>query len=327
MLLLTVLAYMPFLGVALTAQWSDRHDIMRWITFGLLLLLDAAIGLGAILAIVSALLVDANGSALAALPGGAEPDPLTFGMGLLATAIVAPICLLRPVRRLLARLIPIDAASGVHATALVLAVFMVGLTLSQVALIGGLETIAAGGQMRFLDLWAPLLPIGLFALVGVGYIVRRNWAATRRRLGLDPLTWRQAGLAAALAVGIVALYYGIDWIWRTVAPENYALIEGVGDVLFGGVTAPWQGIVLSLTAAVMEELLFRGAVQPRFGLLLTSLLFTVSHVQYGLTPAALEILIAALVLGWLRRRHSTSASMLLHFLYDVLALVIFPLLP
>ena len=325
-MLLTLLAYLPFLGITLIAQWSDRNEPVRWVTYGLLLLVDALIALWAMLSLVLSLLPIPAG-ALAMGAATAAPDYLTFGLGLLVTAIVGPVLLLPPVRRGLARLIPIDPASGVHATALVLAVMMVGLTLSQLALIGGLETLAASAQISFLDLLVPLLPIGLFALVGVGVLIRRNWTDTRRRLGLERLTWRQVGLAIGLAVGIVAVYYGIDWVWRMVAPENYALMEAVGEVLYGGIVSPWQGIALSVTAGVMEELLFRGAVQPRFGILLTALLFSAAHVQYGFTPATLEVFIAALVLGSLRRRYNTSASILLHFLYDALALVVFPLLP
>jgi membrane protease YdiL (CAAX protease family) len=46
-----------------------------------------------------------------------------------------------------------------------------------------------------------------------------------------------------------------------------------------------------------------------------------------LTLAALEVFGGALVLGWLRQRTNTTACVLLHILYDVGALFIFPLLP
>ena len=324
-MLIALLAYLPFLGIALLAQWSDRHQAARWVTYGLLLLLDGLIAVGGMLSLILGVLPLER--ALAGAPGGAIPDFTTFGLGLLATAVIAPVPLLPPVRRMLARLIPIDSKSGVHATALVLSVIMVGLTLVQLAFIGGLEALAASEQIGFLDLLIPSLPIGLFAFVGVGYLIRRDWTATRRRLGLERISWRQGALAAGLAAGILAVFSGVDWAWRALDPENYALKGAVGEVLFGSVASPWQGIVLSIAAGVLEELLFRGAIQPRFGILLTSLLFTAAHVQYGFTPATLEIVIVSLVLGWLRRRHNTSACILVHFLYDGLALVVLPLLP
>ncbi len=322
-MLITLLAYLPFFVIALVAQWSDRYEPARRLTFGLLLLVDGLVALAGLVAIATSMLAVPE-----ILVFAGEPDLLAFGLGLLATAAAAPVLLIARVRRALARLIPIDPASGVHATALVLAVLMVGLNLSQLPFIGGLEAIANSTiQFEFLELLLPLLPIGLFALVGVGYLIRRDGPQTRRRLGIERLSGRDVALSVGLAEGIVVVYYGVDWVWRTLAPENYALMEAVGEVLYGGVIAPWQGILISLTAAVTEELLFRGAVQPRFGILLTALLFTAAHVQYGFTPATLEILVAALVLGWLRRRTNTSACVLLHFLYDALALVVFPLLP
>jgi membrane protease YdiL (CAAX protease family) len=326
-MLTNLLIYVPVLGIALMAQWGDRDERVRWATYGLLLLADGIILLVGVLAVGVALLPLPE-AGLATDTGVEEANWLKFGWRLLATGVIAPVLLLPRVRRGLGRLIPIDSTSVVHATALVLAVQLIGLTLSQLPLGGGLEGLASSSlEIGFFELLLPLLPFGLLALVGVGYLVRRDWPQTRHRLGVERLTWRQVGLAAGLAVGIVAIYYGVDWVWRTVAPANYALMEQVGDVLYGGVTAPWQAVLVSLTAGVMEELLFRGAVQPRFGILLTSILFTAAHVQFGLTPATLEIFAAALVLGWLRRRHNTSACMLLHFLYNVLALGVFPLLP
>jgi hypothetical protein len=93
------------------------------------------------------------------------------------------------------------------------------------------------------------------------------------------------------------------------------------------VTAVWQGVALSASSGLVEELLFRGAVQPRFGVALTVLFFTLAHVQYGFTLAALEVLLAAVALAWLRRRANTTACVLLHVLHNLAVLLIFPLLP
>jgi hypothetical protein len=146
-------------------------------------------------------------------------------------------------------------------------------------------------------------------------------------LGLKRVTWRHAGLAVGLTVGILVFYYGIDSIWQELAPKNYAMMEALGEVLYGGVMGTWQALVMSLAAGLTEELLFRGALQPRFGLWLTAVLFAGVHVQYGLTPAILEVLGAALVLGWLRRRTNTGVCIILHMLYDIAGLLVFPLLP
>ncbi|MFQ6099931.1 MAG: lysostaphin resistance A-like protein [Anaerolineae bacterium] len=323
-----LLAYFPFLTIALVAQWSDRYRAVRWVTYGLLLLFDASAALGGLLALLLGWNRGIQRMLSSQYPGVASLRWDVFGLVVIGTTLLAPVFLLPYVRRGLAHLIPVDPESGVHATALALAVLAAGLNLSQVALIGGLSVLAASAaQVAFLDLLASNLPIGLFALVGVGFLVRRTARETWERLGLERVTWRRTGLTIGLAVVILVFYYGVDRVWRLLAPESYEMMEALGEVLYGGVMVTWQAIAVSLVAGVTEELFFRGALQPRFGLLLTAILFTGVHVQYGLTPATLEVFGGALALGWLRQRTNTSACMLLHVLYDVAGLLVFPLLP
>lgn len=325
--MISLLAYFPFLAVALIAQWSDRHRVVRWVTYGLILLFDAVVALAGVLMLLIGRSWAVQRLLVSQAPGMGLVSWGVVGLMLVGTALLSSVFLLPFVRRGLSRLIPIDPESGIHATALALAVLMVGLNASQVPLIGGLGTLAAGaGQVAFLDWLVSNLPIGLFALVGVGFIIRRTPRETWERLGLARVTWRQAGLTVGLALVILIAFYGVDWAWRLLAPESYEMMDALGDVLYGGFTW-YQSILISLIAAVTEELFFRGALQPRFGFLLTAVLFTGVHVQYGLTPATLEVLGAALALGWLRRRTNTSACILLHMLYDIAGLLVFPMLP
>jgi membrane protease YdiL (CAAX protease family) len=299
------LIYSPFLAIALLAQWSDRYRVVRWLTYGLTLLFDALILL----------------TGLAAFRN-------TLGLIWVATALLAPVLLLPAVRRWLARPMPIDHESSIHATALALGILALGLNSSQVLLVGGLDVLAeSDNQLTLLDLVLSNVPIGLFALVGVGFLIRRTPRATWERLGLERPTLRQVGLTVGLALAILVFYYGVGRIWRALDPENYQMMEALGQALYGGLANGWQAIVLSLVAAVTEELLFRGALQPRFGLPLTAILFTGAHVQYGFTPVTLEVFGGAVVLGWLRQRANTSACVFLHMLYDIAGLLVFPLLP
>ena len=326
--LIGLLAYLPFLAVALLAQWSDRYRTVRWLTYGIVLLFDALIALGGSLTLLVGRNQELRRLLSSQTVGGMPLNWDGFGLVAVGTALLALVFLLPPVRRGLARLIPIDPHSCLHATALALAVMATGLNVAQVPLLGGLDVLAGSpAPVAFLDLLASNLPIGLMALVGVGFLVRRTPRETGKRLGLRRFTWREVGLTVGLALVILTLYYGIDWTWRTLAPENYEMVEALGEVLYGGVTSTWRAIVVGIVAGVTEELLFRGALQPRFGLLLTALLFTSAHVQYGFTPATLEVFGGALLLGWLRRRTHTGACILLHALYDVAGLLVFPLLP
>jgi hypothetical protein len=325
--MITWLAYLPFLVVALLAQWGERSRALRWITYGLLALIDGAVllvGGGMLLLGGSA---EIQAALLDVYPNLSLSRWMTFGGMLFVTATLTPLFLFYPVRRVVARLIPIDAESTVHATALMLACLGMGLNLAQVVLVGGLDVIAQmEGQVPFLDLFLSTLPLALFALIGVGYLIRRDGRETWERLGLGGLSWRQMGLTVGLTVAVLALEVGIDWAWQTWAPSSYRMVESLGEVLFGSVTTVWQGIALSLSSGLVEELLFRGAVQPRFGVVLTSLFFTLAHVQYGFTPAALEVLLAAVALAWLRRRVNTTACMASHALHNLAVFLLFPLL-
>lgn len=325
---MTLISFFPFLAISLIAQWSDRHRYMRWVTYGLLVLLNGGfllLGLGSLLFSLSE---RAAAEIATIMPGLGSSRWAGFGWLTLGSALLSLVVLLPFVRRWLARLIPIDAQSGVHATALALAALMTGLNLAQVELIGGLDILAeVGGSVGFGELLTSNLPIGVFAIIGVGYLVRRDGRGTLKRLGLERITWRQVGLVLILTLVILVAYYGIDKLWLVMDPDSYAMLESINEVLFGGVDKLWQAALLGLSAAVTEELLFRGALQPRFGFLLTAILFGLAHVQYGWTLATLEVFVAGLVLGWLRKRGNTSVCILLHLLYDVLALAVFPLLP
>jgi membrane protease YdiL (CAAX protease family) len=123
------------------------------------------------------------------------------------------------------------------------------------------------------------------------------------------------------------LDFGVAWLWQAWDPETYELIGGISESLFGDFMTPLGALAVGIAAGVGEETLFRGALQPRLGILLTSLLFAISHVQYAFTPATLVILILGLCLGWVRRRWGLPAAILLHALYNIMNLLLSSIWP
>ncbi|MFZ2422569.1 MAG: CPBP family intramembrane glutamic endopeptidase, partial [Anaerolineae bacterium] len=109
-------------------------------------------------------------------------------------------------------------------------------------------------------------------------------------------------------------------------PVSFERIGKVSNALFGGLITPLGALTIGLSAGLGEELIFRGALQPRFGLIPTSFLFAVIHVQYGLSPAVVQVFVLGLVLGIIRQRGNLTMSIALHTLYNtslvVLALII-----
>jgi membrane protease YdiL (CAAX protease family) len=316
--------FLPFLVPVVIAQFGERVRWAQYATYGLLI----AINLGLLGLVGLALL---NQLAKMFMPDSLDPAALeanwmAVAAAVLLTSTVAYLPLIPRVRQWLARWLPIEATSLVHMAALVLAVYEIGLNLGQMALIGDLENLT--DIELALTIWDVLLtgvPFLIFALVGVGLFVRRDLRHTVVRLGLHRPTWKHLLVAAAITVALLALNYGINMLWEVVDPTSYELVNQVTENLYGSLTTLAGGIVLGLSAGISEEILFRGAIQPRLGLLLATLLFSVGHLQYGLTPAMLQIFVIGLVLGWVRKWANTTTSIVIHASYNML-IVFFGLL-
>jgi membrane protease YdiL (CAAX protease family) len=156
----------------------------------------------------------------------------------------------------------------------------------------------------------------LFAVAGVGLWIRRGGRSTCQRLGLQAPSWRQLLAAAGITVLLLGFDFAVNATWEQVAPSSYDLLQRVSENIFGGLATVTGALVLGLSAGISEELLFRGAVQPRLGLLLTTILFAIGHLQYGLTAATLEVFVIGLVLGLVRRRSHTTICILIHAAYN-----------
>ena len=312
--------YLPFIGLAVLANLGEENKGLRSITYALLVLLDLALLGGGLLAMIVPLLM-AGRSLPPANYGG-----LAVTLGL--TAILGALPLIPAVRRGLARWLEIEPTSCVHATGLAFAVYFVGLTLAQVALIGDLSKLTSvETRLSVPDIVATTLPLALMALVGVGFFVRRDLRDTLERLGLSWMTARQWGLAILVILLFLAFDYTVLWVWQHLWPASHTLVGDIATNLFSDLAKPLAALAVGLSAGIGEELLFRGTLQPRFGLVLTSLLFAIGHAHYGLSPAMIEVFVVGLVLGLLRRRTNTTTCLVVHAGYDFLDLLLLPYFP
>ncbi len=313
--------YLPFLMPAIVAQLGERRSWARPVTYALLVSINLSL-----LGIVGLALLNSFAGAFAPHllePSAARVNWLAVAGLCLLTALLAFLPLLLPVRRWLAGRLPIEPDSLVHMTALAFVVYQIGLNLAQMALIGDLENLITTGLT--LSIWDVLLnglPLALFALVGVGLFVRRDLGSALDRLGLQVPTWKHMLVAAGLTVFLLGLNYGLDLLWEHVDPEGYALVERVTESLFGDLSTVAGALVLGLSAGISEEMLFRGAVQPRLGILLTTVLFAVGHLQYGLTVAMLQVFVIGLALGWVRQWANTTTSIAIHAAYNALIVLL-----
>lgn len=244
-------------------------------------------------------------------------DPLSMGIILQVTAVWGVIFSFRSTRRGLARLLPIEPGSAVHALALVCVGWLVGSTLVQVTQSSLTQLVEAVGEITPSAL---ILQGSLFTLVGVlgvGLGLRRSLGQTRRRLLLEPLTPRQIPVGLAWIFSLILIQTLLSAVWLLVDPDQARLVNDLNLELQTGLDTVWAWLILAITAGVGEEILFRGALQPVLGLWVTSILFAMVHIQYGFfTPATLALLIIGLVLGSLRQRYHTTMAIFVHTGYN-----------
>lgn len=246
------------------------------------------------------------------------------GLSLWLPSLLGLLLLLPPVRRAVARLLPMDAQNPVHGVAL--AVSMLILTNLLITLgmgLGNLADMVAEADdgrdgIALLTLWAQQILTALLAMVGVGWLTRRDLRSTLLRLGIVMPSARQwmigAGLGIAMVPVVLALEYAASLVGMGANPDVERLTEELLGPLF---QSPFGILTLGLSAALGEETIFRGAAQPRFGLIATAVLFALIHSNYGITLSTLAVFLVGLLLGWVRLRHNTTTAMALHAVYNI----------
>lgn len=326
------LQFVPFIIIVIAANLGEERRGWRVVTYLLLLGLDALFLFGALIAALLALaerqgLLASEEGAIPLL--GSNPNWMAAAFSLAALGIAAAVVLLPPVRRALARVLPINPASVVHATALAGSVYFTASTILPLALFGDLSNLSdlQGVAIGHAEAWQQTLALVLLALFGVGTWIRREGRAVLERLALRRPTLRQMAAAAGVILGLLAFDYLWSLGWHALDPAGYARVSSISKELLGGLFNPLGAVTLGLSAGIGEETLFRGALLPRFGLVFSSLLFMVVHVQYAFSPALIEVFIIGLVLGLVRQRANTTTCILIHATYNFLGVLLSPLYP
>ena len=336
--LLTLLLLIPFLLPVALANVAERERSVRvflMVYLGLLAGLLLVFGVFSALAGAGLGLMSAN-----SLPTGPnQPNPQQMTQMLeamrqvkwgwaaaacLIFGILALLALVPAVRRAVARVLPIHPDSAVHTTALSMTAIAFGLNLLQLIvltpdLLTKVATDAqnpAPGATYFDILVFPLLVLTVAAVVGVGLYTRRTETQVFERLGLTIPTPRQIVTAVFVTVILLGLSIFTNWAWQQLDPAGFQKVGNVSEELMGNFTGLAGALAIGLSAAIGEELFFRGAYQPRMGPVLAALLFTSFHVQYSFSPASLLVLVIGLVLAFLRNKTSTTVCVMVHFLYN-----------
>ncbi len=328
-----IIIFVPLLLVLWFANLADKEreesqPIFAFLAYLLLILFWAMLLMGGLMSVVVSRLFDAMAGGEAVDPAVPMPfSPESFGqigLALILPAIFGLIVLLPYVRRFLAHFVKIDPKRVVHAVALsytMLILVNLWITLA-IGLDTLADTLAEGPEMTTNSVvgmtWTQDLLLALMAFIGIGWLVRRDWRHSLKRLGLVLPTWKQSLLSVVMAGFFVVVLILMEWLFARFGIGFDEDVQQVTEQIVGPLMMTIPGILtLGLAAALGEELVFRGALQPRFGLLLTAILFALLHSNYGITISTAVVFVLGLVLGWQRIRYNTSSAMITHATYNI----------
>lgn len=313
MIFVVVVGILGLMVLANSAAASPKPDRSH-LLLALLVVLNVSVLSMAGLLLLTSLVTTTNDNPLLT---GFTPQLAQAFVGPLAGASLWGLLALWPmVRRFLAQFTSINPDSPVHTLALVLSGYLIAntaVTLNQ----GGVAELAESADAASIG---SLLLTGLAllaaALVSVGLGTRRTWAEVIERLGLRPLRVSDWRVILSGILFLLTMEIAITFLLSQFYPEQLAQLENVNIALLSDLDSLGEWLILGLTSGVGEELLFRGAIQPAFGILPTAILFAVAHVQYDFSPLMIFIFLLGVVLGLIRQRISTTTAILVHFGYN-----------
>lgn len=290
------------LGALGLAYWSYRAQSDRSAFVGLYLLFGIP---GSLLTLAGVVVLLQSDRRLGGLL-------LLIGLGL-------SLPLLRPFRVLLARVTPLDPDSAIDMSGLCVVLGLLGLFLGTSLTPMAEEPPSALPSVGIAELLIQAAAFVAIAYIAVGYPYWRDLMSATERLGIVVPDLHTIGIAigATVASFVVAALAG--YAAQQLEPGlNEALNEAVNQMT-AQVQNPLGAVILGASAGIGEEAIFRGALQPRYGLIIPSLLFMLLHgPQYGFNLALVGLFGVSIILGLERKYVNTTASMITHALYNAL---------
>lgn len=250
---------------------------------------------------------------LAGLTYGKSWGALLFGLGL---AMSLP--LVKQFRTALAGISPMDPASPIDMAGLVILLSLIIVTAYSLR-----DTDPSSvGPVGSASLIVNLISFVALAFVAVGYRIYRTGPEAIRRLGLTRPSGKAVAIGLLGVIGCFALSIIASLLTRYFQPHLFETLQKSIPDLTSNIRNPFGAALLGLTAGIGEELLFRGAIQPRFGIFLTAVLFALLHSQYGWTWIIAGLFGIGILLGIERKYLGTPASIITHAVYNFLVVIL-----
>lgn len=281
--------------------WAKRAEHDRSAFVGLFLVF----GIPGVLLTVAGLALSVNGYVA---------GPLIMGIGL---AFALP--LLKPVRLSLARVTPLDPTSPIDMSGLAMILAVIAFSALSFTISNSSTDNATNvtGSVTIASLVINVVTFVSIAYVCVGYRIWRTGPEATERLGLTVPSIRTAAIALILVVPSFVLSLIGSALTVAFQPGVVDNLQQTMDKMTTGVQNPLGAILLGLSTGVGEELLFRGAIQPRFGIVIASLCWVLLHAQYDLTFVLVGLFGIGILLGLERKYLGTTASIITHASYNV----------
>lgn len=169
----------------------------------------------------------------------------------------------------------------------------------------------------------------LLSFVGIGLATRRTFkqCVSRLEIRFPNLKYAILGVVALFLIdymvwgimGVFSQFFGGGIAQKTI--EESSNVENTVNMIRQVAPSTLNLAIVSIVVGISEELLFRGALQPRFGNLYTSILFSSLHFQYLSVIALIEIFIISYILGIIKEKTSTSTTIIIHIIYDFISLM------
>jgi membrane protease YdiL (CAAX protease family) len=301
----TVVAVICLAAVYGLAYWAYRARTDRSAYVGLYLLIAFPAALLLVAGLVTLWAGDRRLAAILLL--------ISLGFGL---------PMLKPFRQLLALVTPIDPDSPTDMTGLSVLLAILGLLIAT-ALLAPAPTSLEGIAPGLFDLVLQAVVFVLVAYITVGWRIVRTFAQATARLGITVPTWQS--LAAALGFTVLSLLtvIAVGILAQIVQPDLAETMSGLTDDLTANFQYPLGALILGICAGAGEEALFRGALQPRYGIVLTSIVFALLHApQYGLNVSVLGLFAVSVLLGLARNAFGTTTAMIAHAAYNAIQVLL-----
>ena len=290
------------LGALGLAYWAHRAQSDRSAFVGLYLLFGIP---GVLLTLAGLVVLLQSDRRLAGIL-------LLIGLGL-------SLPLLRPFRVLLARVTPLDPDSAIDMAGLCVVLGLLGLFLGTSLTPMAEEPPSALPSVGIAELLIQAAAFVAIAYIAAGYPYWRDFWSATERLGIVMPDLRTIGIAVGGTVASFAVAALAGYAAQQLEPGLNEALDEVVNQLTAQVQNPLGAVILGASAGIGEEAIFRGALQPRYGLVIPSILFALLHgPQYGFNVTLIGLFGVSIILGLERKYVNTTASMITHALFNAI---------